>query len=252
MWRLLSPTVLFLLASAGPRADLPKATVLLEPEWTRVLTLDSVTLKCHPPGNDSAQWWHNGSLISHQAPSYVIASAEVEDSGEYKCQTALSKASDPVRLDVRAGWLVLQAPRWVYQPGEAIRLRCHSWRNQPVWKVQYFQDGRGKKFFPYNSEFHIPKATSEHNGSYFCRGLIGTKNESSEAVNIIIQGPPVPSTSMLLPPWHQVAFFLVTALLFAVDTGLYVAVQRHLRSSREKGKDSKVTWSRDLQDKQGQ
>lgn len=76
----------------------------------------------------------------------------------------------------------------MFQEGELIQLKCHSWKNTPVRNVQYFQNGRGKKFFYNNSEYHIPAATSEHNGSYFCRGIIGKKNESSEAVNIIIQG----------------------------------------------------------------
>lgn len=57
-------------------------------------------------------------------------------------------------------------------------------------KVQYFQDGRGRKFSYQNTEFHIPKATRQHGGSYFCRGIIGTLNVSSEAVNITVLGEP--------------------------------------------------------------
>ncbi|XP_042832062.1 low affinity immunoglobulin gamma Fc region receptor III-A isoform X1 [Panthera tigris] len=247
MWRLLSPTALLLLVSAGTRAaDLSKAMVVLEPEWNRVLFLDSVILRCqgaYPPGDNSAQWWHNESVIPHRAPSYSIKAARSEDSGEYKCQTGLSEASDPVQLEVHIGWLLLQAPRWVFQEGDTIQLRCHSWKNKTVQKVQYFQNGRGKMFFHNNSDFYIPKATSKHSGSYFCRGLIGNKNESSEAVNITVQGPPVPSTSTFLPHWYRIAFFLVTALLFVVDTGLHVAVQRDLQSSVKEWKDGKVTWS---------
>lgn len=68
-------------------------------------------------------------------------------------------------------------------------MRCHSWKNLPVYRVQFFQDGRGKKFFHRNSEFRIPAATSEHNGSYFCRGMIqDRRNESSEAVRVIVRG----------------------------------------------------------------
>lgn len=87
-----------------------------------------------------------------------------------------------------AAWLLLQAPRWVFQEGEPIRLRCHSWNGVRVVKVQYFQDGRGRKYFYRNTEFHIPKATREHGGAYFCRGIIGILNVSSEAVNITVLG----------------------------------------------------------------
>ncbi|XP_072615728.1 low affinity immunoglobulin gamma Fc region receptor III-A isoform X3 [Vulpes vulpes] len=210
---------LFCLAvSAGTQAaDLPKAVVVLESKWNRVLTMDSVTLKCQGDHllRDNYTWLHNGRPISNQISTYFIKNASIKNSGEYRCQTDLSKLSDPVQLEVHTGWLLLQVPRLVFQEGELIQLKCHSWKNTPVRNVQYFQNGRGKKFFYNNSEYHIPAATSEHNGSYFCRGIIGKKNESSEAVNIIIQ----------------------------VDTGLYFAVQRDLRSSMGSLKNSKVVWS---------
>ncbi|EPY89669.1 hypothetical protein CB1_000087021 [Camelus ferus] len=103
MWQLLLPTALLLLVSAGTQAaDLPKAVVLLDPQWDRVLQDDTVTLKCqgdYALGDSSTKWWHNGSFISNQASSFTIE-AKVEDSGEYKCQTGLSALSDPVHLEV--------------------------------------------------------------------------------------------------------------------------------------------------------
>lgn len=86
--------------------DRPKAVVSLHPQWDRVLTKDNVTLKCQgadPHGDNSTQWFHNGSSLSHRTSSYVIAAAEAEDSGEYRCQTGLSMLSDPVQLQVHAG-----------------------------------------------------------------------------------------------------------------------------------------------------
>lgn len=252
MGQLLPPTALLLLVSAGMQADLPKAVVFLDPPWVRVLQEDNVTLKCqgaHPPGDNSTQWLHNGNLISSQASSYFIAAARDEDSGEYRCQTGLSMLSDPVQLDVHTGWLLLQAAKRVFQVGEPLRLRCHSWKNNPVQKVTYLKDGKGKKYFHHNSEFSIPEATHNDSGSYFCRGLIGNKNVSSETVNIIIQGPAFPSTSPVFPPWHQIAFCLMMGLLFAVDTGLYFSVQRNLQSSLGDRTEHKFRWSQDLQEK---
>ncbi|KAI5946210.1 Low affinity immunoglobulin gamma Fc region receptor III-A [Manis javanica] len=248
MGQLLPPMSLLLLVVAGMRAaDLQKAKLLLDPIWDRVLRRDSVTLKCqgaHPTGNSSTtQWWHNDSLIPNEAPSYFIAAAEAPDSGEYRCQTGLSALSDPVRLDVHTSWLLLQAPQWVFQEGDPIRLRCHSWMNRTMHKVQYFQNGIGRMFFHNNSEFHIPKAALKHSGSYFCRGIIGTKNESSEAVNITVQA--TSSISAFFLPWHQVMFCLVMGLLFAVDTGLYFSVQRDLRRLVKDRRSGKVTWSQD-------
>lgn len=82
--------------------------MILDPEWVRVLKDDSVTLRCqatYSPGDNSTKWFHNGSLIPHQHATYVIGTVRVEDSGEYKCQTALSVLSDPVNLEVHVGEL---------------------------------------------------------------------------------------------------------------------------------------------------
>lgn len=94
------------LHSLNTSADLSKAVVLLDPQWNHVLTNDRVTLKCqgdYPVEDNSTKWWHNGTLISSQTPSYFIADVKVQDSGEYKCQTGLSALSDPVKLEVHVG-----------------------------------------------------------------------------------------------------------------------------------------------------
>ncbi|XP_021523052.1 low affinity immunoglobulin gamma Fc region receptor III-A-like isoform X2 [Aotus nancymaae] len=253
MWQLLLPTALLLLVSAGMRADLPKAVVSLEPQWNRVLEKDCVTLKCRGaslPEENSTQWFHNGKLISSQDSSYFIASVRVNDSGEYRCQTHLSIRSDPVQLEVHTGWLLLQASQWMYKEGDRIHLRCHSWRSTPLHKVTYLQNGKGKKYFHQNSDFYIPKATPKDSGSYFCRGLIGSKNVSSESVNItVIQDLTMSSTSPVFLPGYQVSFCLVMVLLFAVDTGLYFSVKRNIRSSTRDWKDHKFKWSKDPQEK---
>ncbi|XP_011808385.1 PREDICTED: low affinity immunoglobulin gamma Fc region receptor III isoform X2 [Colobus angolensis palliatus] len=253
MWQLLLPTALLLLVSAGMRADLPKAMVFLEPQWYTVLEKDSVTLKCqgaYSPEDNSTQWFHNESLISSQTSSYFIAAARVNNSGEYRCQTSLSTLSDPVQLEVHIGWLLLQAPRQVFKEEDSIHLRCHSWKNTLLHKVTYLQNGKGRKYFPQNSDFYIPKATLKDSGSYFCRGLIGSKNVSSETVNITItQDLAVSSISSFFPPGYQVSFCLVMVLLFAVDTGLYFSVKKNIPSSTRDWKDHKFKWSKDPQDK---
>ncbi|XP_008052477.1 low affinity immunoglobulin gamma Fc region receptor III-A-like [Carlito syrichta] len=111
MWQLLLPTALLLLVSADMQiADLPKAVVSLEPLWDRVLEKDNVTLKCqgdYPPEDNSTQWFHNENPISSQASSYFITDASLKDGGEYRCQTGLSKLSDPVQLQVHLGAISL-------------------------------------------------------------------------------------------------------------------------------------------------
>ncbi|XP_019568545.2 low affinity immunoglobulin gamma Fc region receptor III-A isoform X1 [Rhinolophus sinicus] len=244
MCRLLPPVALLLLTSADTRAaDLPKAVVSLDPKWDRLLEKDNVTLQCrgaYPKEDNSTRWLHNGKPLPGQSSTYVIADARVKDSGNYSCQTASFTLSDPVQLKVHADWLVLQAARWVLQEGEPLQLRCHSWKNIRVGKVQYFRNGRGQQFSHKNSEFHIQYTKRAHSGSYFCRGIIGKQNVSSEAVNVTVQGVAVPAVSPFLLLW-QMAFCLVMGLLFAVDTRLYFSVQKELRSSLRKKRNDKVT-----------
>ncbi|XP_038204550.1 low affinity immunoglobulin gamma Fc region receptor IV-like [Arvicola amphibius] len=246
----LLPTALLLIVSSGIRAGFQKAVVILDPKWVRVLEDDSVTLRCqapYSPEDNSTKWFHNGSLIPHQHATYVISTARVKDSGEYKCQTALSTLSDPVNLEVRTGWLLLQTTqRPEFQEGDSIRLNCHSWKNRPVYKVTYLQNGKGKKYFHQNSELYIPNAMQNHSGSYFCRGIIGRNNKSSEALRIIVRGPISSSTSLL---WPQITFCLLIGLLFAVDTVLYFSVQRGLRRPVADYEEPELHWSKEPEDK---
>ncbi|XP_041499391.1 low affinity immunoglobulin gamma Fc region receptor IV-like isoform X1 [Microtus oregoni] len=247
----LLPTALLLLVSSGIRAGFQKAVVILDPKWVRVLKDDNVTLRCqatYSPEDNSTKWFHNGSLIPHQHGTYVIRNATVNDSGEYKCQTALSTLSDPVNLEVHIGWLLLQTTqRPEFQEGDPIRLNCHSWKNKPVHKVTYLQNGKGKKYFHWNSELYIPSATQNHSGSYFCRGLIGQNNKSSEALRIIVRGPTSSSTSP--PPWPRITFCLLTGLLFAIDTVLCFSVQRSLRRPVADYEEPELHWSKEPEDK---
>ncbi|CAO2638304.1 Low affinity immunoglobulin gamma Fc region receptor III-A [Lemmus lemmus] len=235
---------------SGIRAGFQKAVVILDPKWVRILKEDSVTLRCqatYSPGDNSTKWFHNGSLIPHQNANYFISTAEVNDSGEYKCQTALSMLSDPVNLEVHTGWLLLQTTqRPEFQVGDPIQLNCHSWKNKTVYKVTYLQNGKGKKYFHVNSELYIPKATQDHSGSYFCRGIIGRNNKSSEALRIIVRVLLLDPTS---PLWPQITFCLLIGLLFAVDTVLCLSVQRSLRSSVADYEEPELHCSQEPEDK---
>ncbi|XP_069336397.1 low affinity immunoglobulin gamma Fc region receptor II-b isoform X8 [Eulemur rufifrons] len=171
-------------------AALPKAVVRLEPPWINVLKEDDVTLTCwgaHTPGNYSTQWFHNGSSIPTQVqPSYRFK-AKTNDSGEYRCQMGQSSLSDPVHLSVFSEWLVLQTPHLEFQDGETIMLRCHSWKNRPLGKISFFQNGKSKKFSYSNANFSIPQANHSHSGDYHCTGIIGQTPRSSQSVTITVQ-----------------------------------------------------------------
>nr|XP_044614165.1 low affinity immunoglobulin gamma Fc region receptor III-like isoform X2 [Equus asinus] len=243
LWLLQPLPVLLLLASADRGSGLPKAVVSLEPPWNNVLREDSVTLKCqgaHTPEDNPTQWFHNGSPIPTQVqPSYSFKAQE-NDSGDYRCQTGQTSLSDPVHLDVISDWLLLQTPRLVFQEGEPIHLRCHSLQNRPLLSITFYQNGKSLTFFHNTSTFSILQANRNHSGKYHCSGTIERMQHSSQPVNITVQGP---ATVFFFLHWFQIAFCLVMGLLFAVDTGLYVSVQRDLPRSVGDGKNCNVRWS---------
>uniref|UniRef100_A0A2K6KH13 Low affinity immunoglobulin gamma Fc region receptor III-A n=1 Tax=Rhinopithecus bieti TaxID=61621 RepID=A0A2K6KH13_RHIBE len=188
---LLWTAVLFLAPVAGTPAAPPKAVLKLEPPWINVLQEDSVTLTCggaHSPDSDSTQWFHNGNLIpTHTQPSYRFK-ANNNDSGEYRCQTGRTSLSDPVHLTVLSEWLALQTPHLEFREGETIMLRCHSWKDKPLIKVTFFQNGISKKFSHVDPNFSIPQANHSHSGDYHCTGNIGYTSYSSKPVTITVQG----------------------------------------------------------------
>ncbi|XP_063481079.1 low affinity immunoglobulin gamma Fc region receptor II-a isoform X5 [Symphalangus syndactylus] len=209
LWLLQPLTVLLLLASADSQAAAPpKAVLKLEPQWINVLREDSVTLTCRgarSPESDSTQWFHNGNLIpTYTQPSYRFK-ANNNDSGEYRCQTGQTSLSDAVHLTVLSEWLVLQTPHLEFQEGETIVLRCHSWKDRPLVKVTFFQNGESKKFSRSDPNFSIPQANHSHSGDYHCTGNIGYVPYSSKPVTITVQANSTDSVkaAQFEPPGHQ-------------------------------------------------
>ncbi|XP_015985202.2 low affinity immunoglobulin gamma Fc region receptor II-like isoform X2 [Rousettus aegyptiacus] len=186
--------------------DLPKATLSLNPPWVNVLQGDNVTLTCRGapgPGSPATRWFHNGNFLETQTQSSYSLTTNSSDSGNYTCHTAQTSLSDPVHLDVVSDWLLLQTPRLLFQEGEPIVLRCHSWKDWPLYKVTFFQDEKARKFSTLNFTFSIPRANSSHSGEYHCTGFIGQMQHSSRRVSIAVRGSPGSA-------------FLVTAVVAAV------------------------------------
>ncbi|XP_069403169.1 low affinity immunoglobulin gamma Fc region receptor II-b isoform X2 [Ovis canadensis] len=183
-------TALLFPAPVPGKPDLPKAVVNIQPAWINVLREDHVTLMCQGTSfyaGNLTMWFHNGSSIHTQnQPSYSFR-ANSNDSGSYRCQREQTSLSDPVHLDVISDWLLLQTPSLVFQEGEPIMLRCHSWRNHPLSKITFYQDGKSKTFSYLRSNFSIPRANLSHSGQYHCTAFLGKTPHSSQPVNITVQ-----------------------------------------------------------------
>ncbi|KAF3823069.1 hypothetical protein GH733_010505 [Mirounga leonina] len=205
-------------SSLCPSAGLPKAVLDLQPPWVNVLQEDPVTLKCqgaHTAVAHVTQWFHNGSSIPTLVQSSYSFKARQQDSGEYRCQTDQTSLSDPVHLDVTSDWLLLQTPRWGFQEGEPIVLRCHSWKNRSLYKITFFQDGKSKQFSSLNATFFIPEANLSHSGNYHCTGMIGQMLRFSQPVAITVQGSSWSDSSVVMTVGAVVAGTAAVAILAA-------------------------------------
>ncbi|XP_039766716.1 low affinity immunoglobulin gamma Fc region receptor III-like isoform X1 [Ornithorhynchus anatinus] len=234
MWLLVALSVLA--TGNGGIAGAQKSRLTLHPKWVNMFTGDKVTLKCDDPnslGNiTTTHWFHNGTALAIQAPSYSIRAATFDDTGEYECQMGDSQKSDSVWLDVSQDWLLLQTSGRVFLEGEHVHLRCRSWKNQNLVKVTFYKDQGIMRFYSHNSSIFIPHATHSNSGSYFCRGFLGQGIYSSLPVKITVraEGQPASGGEGTTPSslWIHIFFYLAVGILFAIDTGLYVTLRKRL------------------------
>lgn len=87
-------------------------------------------------------------------------------------------------------WLLLQTSQLVFEEGETITLRCHSWKNKQLTKVLLFQNGKPVRYYYQSSNFSIPKANHSHSGNYYCKAYLGRTMHVSKPVTITVQGEP--------------------------------------------------------------
>ncbi|XP_012305146.3 high affinity immunoglobulin epsilon receptor subunit alpha [Aotus nancymaae] len=224
-----SPTLLcvalLLFAPDGMLAAPQKLTVSLNPPWNRIFKGENVTLTCN--GNSfydisSTKWIHNGSFSDVTTSSLNITYADFEDSGEYKCQHPKFNESEPVYLEVFSDWLLLQASAQVVMEGQSLFLRCHSWRNWDVYKVIYYKNGEALKYWYENHNISITNATVEDSGTYYCVGKVWQLDYASEPLNITV------IKVQRDKYWLQFFIPLLVAILFAVDTGLFISTQQQV------------------------
>lgn len=94
----------------------------LNPPWNRILKEDNVTLICYENNSlevDSAVWTHNNISLEETSSRLNIVKAQIQDSGEYRCQnngSTPSELSEPVYLRVFAGkfqdYRKIDPPMW--------------------------------------------------------------------------------------------------------------------------------------------
>ncbi|KAM6217143.1 high affinity immunoglobulin gamma Fc receptor I-like [Rhynchocyon petersi] len=199
MWLL---PVLLLWVPSGEQADLTKAVITLHPPWVNVFPEEDVTLQCEGPsvpGDNSTLWFHNSSVFQTLTPRYSFTVASVNDSGEYRCQTALSVPSDPVQLEVHRE--LFPAPvlkTSVSLPlleGNLLNLSCETklLLQRPGLQL-YFSFYMGNKTLKgrdTSSEYQILSVKTENSGLYWCKAATEDGNvikSSPELALLVLAG----------------------------------------------------------------
>ncbi|XP_057606410.1 high affinity immunoglobulin epsilon receptor subunit alpha isoform X2 [Hippopotamus amphibius kiboko] len=213
-------------------AAIQKTKVSLNPPWNRIFRGENVTLTCRGNSSlevDSPRWIHNEEPSAVITSSWDIVNAGIQDRGEYRCEKSGFNKSEPVYLDVISDWLLLQASSEVVVEGEPLFLRCHGWRNLNVSKVTYFKNGKALKYWYENHNISIANATAEDSGTYYCMGTIQQMRYASDPLNITIRKGSTPSSQSDYF-WLQFLIPLLVAILFVVDTVLFISTQQQFTS----------------------
>nr|NP_001087139.1 provisional ortholog of Fc receptor like 5 L homeolog precursor [Xenopus laevis]AAH78060.1 MGC82866 protein [Xenopus laevis] len=149
-----------------------RAVISFSPNWTPIFTGESVTLTCNvvptAQGNLEYSWYRNGHRIPGDQQRLVIGSGIQSYNGNYQCQTGVNERSDPVRLDFKLTWLILQTPPDVHE-GDSLSLRCHSQTPYYTRNSVFYKNNKIIESPVSESVLHIGRVDVTASGTYKCK-----------------------------------------------------------------------------------
>ncbi|NXK00852.1 FCRLB protein, partial [Corythaixoides concolor] len=99
----------------------------LNPPWTPVFLLETVTLTCQGSGTPGPTRWYLGGQLWRQSESnHLDDTRDRPVSVSYQCQSPSSGLSPPITVSFSNDWLVLQVPARPLLEGDALPLRCRG------------------------------------------------------------------------------------------------------------------------------
>ncbi|XP_077321227.1 Fc receptor-like protein 3 isoform X2 [Lithobates pipiens] len=144
--------------------------VIFTPEWNKIFTGEAITMTCDvrsmAQGVLVYTWYKDGHWL-HTGKSYTIQQAQHSHSGNYQCQLGTSDRSDSARLDVDNGYLILQAPLYVYE-GDNVTLRCTQFPGYAGKLTAFYKDGMVIQDWSLESELLIENIDNTSNQRYKC------------------------------------------------------------------------------------
>ncbi|XP_066462083.1 high affinity immunoglobulin gamma Fc receptor I-like [Eleutherodactylus coqui] len=216
--------------STGENGATIRPAVTFSPNYKKIFITESITMICDggsTTGGGPNYIWSKDNSPVHNGKSYTIQSAVRSDSGSYRCQTSTGEISDPARLDVSDGYVILQTPLYVYE-GNGINIKCHHRPGYSGGRTIFYKDNRVIRDWADNAEYYIGKIGRMTVGTYRCEKVISELYISKDAVSVSVE-------ELFMIPTINVTLNLIFAndnLTLTCETRLPPARQnRQLRSA---------------------
>ncbi|XP_027009111.1 high affinity immunoglobulin gamma Fc receptor I-like [Tachysurus fulvidraco] len=174
-----------------------KAKATVSSGHQQLFSGENVELTCSVPGDPSSswtyQWFHDGVSLGFKSV-YSIKKARVQQSGSYTCQgqkairnqpyTQSSVLSDPLKIHVDGGWILLRYSVEQLVIEEPLTLTCRVRDDHLISDVIFYKDGINIKTQK-NPDLVFPSLSFEDDGMYSCRAtwLKDLDYQSAQSVN---------------------------------------------------------------------
>ncbi|XP_072284074.1 high affinity immunoglobulin gamma Fc receptor I-like isoform X2 [Pyxicephalus adspersus] len=166
-----------------------RPVLTFNPNWDKIFTTESLTMTCNvrsPASSDLNYIWYKDGTRIHTGQNFVIRSASTDNSGNYQCEGTNTGRSDPERLHVSHGWVILQVPLHVHE-GDDVTLRCHHYPNYSSGQTIFYKDNSVLRIRG-NNEIRIENIKLERSGYKCTKGVYNFRwNQYSGEASIPIK-----------------------------------------------------------------
>ncbi|XP_075139666.1 Fc receptor-like protein 5 [Leptodactylus fuscus] len=165
-----------------------RPVVTFSPDYKKIFTSEQITMTCDVGstiGEGMDYIWYKDSKQVYNGKSYTIQKAKTSHSGSYQCQTRPGEISDPARLDVSHGWLILQTPLYVYE-GDDLYIRCHHYPGYEGGWTHFSKDKRVITDWSDNAIYYIGNVNKTTSGTYGCKKTV-SGSQYEDTVSLAVQ-----------------------------------------------------------------
>ncbi|XP_075047874.1 Fc receptor-like protein 3 isoform X2 [Mixophyes fleayi] len=186
------------------KRDAVRPIVTFTPNWENVYEGDSVTLSCNVRSteqyNDNYYWYRNNDWIDKREQTFTIISAELKDSGNYKCWARTFGDSLNASLYVNSKRstvrpVVTFTPNWrkIFS-WKSMTMACDVGSTTYTAYRYYWYKNKNQMQYEKKRDIQVKKTSSENSGDYQCstqtRDLsYPIRLEVSDA-SVILEAPP--------------------------------------------------------------